>query len=86
MGTNVSYQYTVCGNRGYHTHEFGFNFHTAFGTDVNRARALCAAVVRHRLGLKTGSTRKQLDALAEEFFGCSWQELSTGVADGDEEV
>lgn len=88
MSTYVSYTQTVSKNYQSQRYEFGFQLVDVVnnGAAVSRAQDLCAAVVRHRLGVKTGSTRKQLDALAKEFFACSWQELSTGVADGDEEV
>ena len=88
----VGYAQTVSKNYQSRRHEFGFEFetelttHTAgtLGAKVSRAQKMCEAIVKSALDVSIGMTRRELDALAAEFFNTSWQELSTGVAKGDE--
>lgn len=87
MKTNVEYAQTVSKNYQSRSHRFGFEVETSKGAGgfakVRRAQELCEAVVRAALGEKLGKRRHEMDELAQEFFGVSWQEMATGTAEQD---
>lgn len=82
----VSYGETKSANYNSRKYEFGFQVEASAGADVSEAQRLCEAVVKARLGVKIGLRKSQLDDLSKQFFNCTWQELTTGVKEGDEEL
>ena len=86
--THVSYCQTVGKDFQSRTHEFGLTV-TSAGPKIDldkvkRGQETCEAVVRNALGVKIGRRRHELDALAQEFFGATWEEVASGVTRGEE--